>query len=87
VGDVHIPKPDPTKGEVVGAKVQELIDSGHQFYASAVTGNPSGRVRRATLFLIATVGVMLSAIGIQLGALAAIIAILLLALTDSVVEL
>jgi len=81
--DVNIPKPPPN---AVGAKVQELIDSGHEFYATTVTGSPAGRVRRPTLFVIAAVG---TAVGTQLwiGAVVGIIAILLLALSDSVVEL
>ena len=83
MGDVHIPQPEPNR---VGVKVQELIDSGHEFYATTVTGAPSGRVRRPTLFAIAAIGTV---IGTQLfiGAVVAVIAIVLLAVTDSVVEL
>ena len=86
MGDVVIPKPDPTTGQRVGAKVQDLIDSGHEFYASAVTGSPSGRVRRPTLFVIAAVGTL---VGTQqlVGAVVALIAIVMLAVTDTVVEL
>lgn len=81
--DVNIPKPPPN---AVGAKVQDLIDSGHEFYAMTVTGSPHGRIRRPTLFVIALVG---AAVGTQLwgAAVVSIIAILLLALSDSVVEL
>ena len=83
MGDVHIPADPPNK---VGAKVQELIDSGHQFYAATVTGNPAGRVRRPTLFVIGMLGCV---IGTQfwVAALVGVIAILLLALSDQVVEL
>jgi len=83
MGDVHIPKPPPN---AVGAKVQELIESGHEFYATAVTGQSSGRVRRPTLFVIAMVG---CAVGTQFwgAAVVGIIAMTLLALTDNVVEL
>lgn len=82
MGDVHI-EPDPPNK--VGAKVQELIDSGHQFYAQTVTGNPAGRVRRPTLFVIAMIG---CALGTQNGwaGLVGVIAITLLALTDNIVE-
>jgi len=83
MGDVHI---EPPKPNAVGAKVQELIDSGHQFYASSMTGNPAGRVRRPTLFVIAMIGCVL---GTQFwgAAVVAVIAMTLLALTDQVVEL
>jgi hypothetical protein len=83
MGDVHIPQPEPNR---VGAKVQELINSGHEFYATTVTGAPSGRVRRPTLFAIAAIGTV---IGTQVfvGAVVALIAIILLASSDAVVEL
>ncbi len=83
MGDVVIPEPDPSR---VGAKVTELIASGHELYATAVTGAPSGRVRRPTLFVIAGIGMVL---GTQFlgAAVVGLIAILMLALTDSVVEL
>jgi hypothetical protein len=84
VGDVHIPQPEPG---AVGAKVDELIAAGHEFYATAVTGSPSGRVRRPTLFIIAGVGIVLAMLGFALGGVWAIIAIIALALTDQVVEL
>ena len=52
----------------------------------SVAGAPSGRVRRPTLFVIAAIGTI---VGTQhlLGAVVALIAIVLLAVTDSVVEL
>ena len=83
MGDVHIPQPDPS---AIGAKVEELIASGHELYATTLTGSPSGRVRRPTLFVIAGVGILL---GTQFfpAAVVGLIAILLLALTDQVVEL
>jgi hypothetical protein len=83
MGDVSIPPDPPNK---VGAKVQDLIESGHELYASAVTGSPQGRVRRPTLFAIAAIGTV---VGTQffVGAVVALIAIVLLAVTDSVVEL
>lgn len=88
MGDVVIKPPEPNK---VGAKVQELIDSGHELYATALTGAPSGRTRRPTLFVIAGIGVVITlAVGGPAGLVAgglALIAILLLAMTDSVVEL
>ena len=88
MGDVHIPKPPPN---AVGAKVQELIESGHELYATALTGTPQGRVRRPTLFALASIGVIISiafngVVGLVAGGLA-LIAILLLAMTDAVVEL
>lgn len=83
MGDVHIPKPPPNK---VGAKVQDLIESGHELYAQAVTGTPSGRVRRPTLFVIAGIGCAVGTVN-PIGAVVGLIAILLLALTDQVVEL
>jgi hypothetical protein len=83
MGDVHIPKPAPNK---VGAKVQELIESGHELYATAATGQPQGRVRRPTLFIIALVGCGLGPT-YGIAALIGLIAILLLALTDQVVDL
>ena len=84
MGDVHVPTDPPNK---VGAKVQELIDSGHEFYASLLTGAPSGRVRRPTLFVIAGLGMVGAILGFQLAGVAGLIAMLLLALTDNVVEL
>jgi hypothetical protein len=80
VGDVHIPAPPPN---AIGAKVDELIASGHELYATTLTGTASGRVRRPTLFVIAMIG---AAAGTQvwIAALVGIIAILLLAFTDSV---
>ena len=83
MGDVHIPKPEPSK---IGAKVDDLIQSGHELYATTVSGQPQGRVRRPTLFLIAAIGTM---VGTQfwVAAVIAIIAIVLLALSDQVVEL
>ena len=83
MGDVHIPK---TKPNAVGAKIGDLVQSGHELYATTVSGQPQGRVRRPTLFLIAAVGATL---GTQfwVAAVIAIIAIVLLALSDQVVEL
>lgn len=83
MGDVHIPAPPPNK---VGAKVQELIESGHELYATALTGTPQGRVRRPTLFAIAMIGVAVGFVE-PAALIVALIAILLLALTDAVVEL
>lgn len=83
MGDVHIPKPDPSR---VGAKVEELIASGHEFYATAVTGSSSGRVRRPTLFVIAGLGII-GGTEHLFAAVVGLIAILLLALSDNVVEL
>lgn len=87
MGDVSIPKPDPTGPQRVGARVQELIESGHGLYATTVTGSPSGRTRRPTLFLIAFAGLALGLIGIQLALVVAAIAMMALAYTDQVVEL
>jgi hypothetical protein len=84
MGDVHIPAPPPNK---VGAKVAELIASGHELYATTVAGHPSGRVRRPTLFIIAGAATVGATLGWQLAGLVALIAILMLALTDAVVEL
>ena len=84
MADVHI-EPDPPNK--VGAKVHDLIESGHELYATAVTGHPSGRVRRPTLFVIAGIGTVLATLGFQLAGIIAIVAILMLALTDAVVEL
>jgi hypothetical protein len=83
MGDVHIPKPPPN---AVGAKVQDIIDSGHEFYATTLTGSSSGRVRRPTLFALAVIGVALGVLTIA-GTILALIAIVLLAFTDNVVEL
>ena len=88
MGDVHIPKPPPN---AVGAKVQELIEAGHEMYATAVTGTPSGRVRRPTLFALAAIGILITialddVVGLVAGGVA-LIAILLLAMSDAVVEL
>lgn len=85
MGDVHIPQPESSK---VGAKVHDLIESGHEFYASTLTGTPSGRVRRPTLYLVAIIGLLADMAGFfPAGAIVAGIAIVLLALTDAVVEL
>lgn len=83
MGDVHIPAPAPNK---VGAKVAELIESGHELYATALTGTPQGRVRRPTLFAIAMISVAVGFVE-PAALIVALIAILLLALTDAVVEL
>lgn len=82
--DTHIPEPEPGK---VGAKVAELVESGHELYATTITGHPSGRVRRPTLFVIAIVGGVLSLADVPFAGVVGIIAILLLLITDSVVEL
>jgi len=84
VGDVHIKPPEPNK---VGAKVAELVASGHEFYATAVTGSADGRTRRPTLFIIAMTGTALASLGFAIAGIVAIIAILALALTDAVVAL
>lgn len=84
MGDVHIPAPPPNK---VGAKVAELIESGHELYATAVSGHPQGRVRRPTLFSIAAGGIVGAMLGLPLAGVIGLIAIVLLALSDSVVEL
>jgi hypothetical protein len=84
VGDVHIPPPEPG---AIGARVDELIEAGHELYATALTGSPSGRVRRPTLFVIALVGMRAWPVRFRWRPSSAIIAIILLALTDQVVEL
>lgn len=83
MGDVHIPAPDPNR---VGAKVDELIAAGHELYVSTVTGSGSGRARRPTLFLLAFIGLWGAADDWKFSLLG-LIAIALLALSDSVVEL
>ena len=88
MGDVHIPKPPPN---AIGARVDELVEAGHELYATTVTGQPSGRVRRPTLYLIADIAIVGALVadgigGIVAGGLA-LIAMLLLAMTDAVVEL
>lgn len=57
----------------------------------AMTGDPNGRVRRKVLFLTAALGILAAlvldgALGILLGGLG-LIALLLLAMTDDVVDL
>lgn len=84
MGDTYIPEPEPGK---IGAKVEELIESGHELYATAVTGQPSGRVRRPTLFVVAIVGMVGAILGLPLAGVVGLIAILFLLITDSVVEL
>ena len=81
MGDVHIPPPEPNK---VGAKVQELIESGHEFYATVLTGSPTEPTRRPLLFLIAAVGIIGAIAGFQIAGVVGLIAIMLLALTDNV---
>lgn len=83
MGDVHIPEPEPGR---VGAKVADLIESGHEFYATAMTGSSSGRVRRPTLFVLAGAGAVLGT-EFVLAAVVGLIAIVLLAFSDNVVEL
>lgn len=83
MGDVHIPKEDPTTSQRIGAKVESLIASGHELYAETLTGQKQGRTRRPTLFIIAAIGTGL-AVQFPVGALIALTAILLLALTDNV---
>lgn len=90
MGDVHIPKPPPN---AVGAKVEELIAAGHELYAQTVTGQPAGRVRRPTLFVIAIIGLFVlmadssfGLLGLFAGVFSAIAMLLLLA-SDQVVEL
>lgn len=82
MGDVSIPEPEPNR---VGAKVHDLIESGHEFYATTVTGRPQGRTRRPTLFVIAFAGLALCLGGVlpTVSALVAFIAMLLLAYTDN----
>jgi hypothetical protein len=82
--DTNIPEPDQNG---VGAKVADLIASGHELYATAVTGRPYGRVRRPTLFVIAIVGTTFGSLGYWPAAIVAVVAITLLALSDAVVEL
>lgn len=89
MGDVHISPPAPG---AIGAKVDELMEAGHELYATVVSGHPQGRVRRPTLFLIAGVSIVLTYFLscdylAVIPAVVGLIAILLLALTDSVVEL
>jgi hypothetical protein len=91
MGDVHIPQEDPTTSQRIGAKVQGLIDSGHEFYATAATGSPTGRTRRPTLFIVTALGIIVSlvldgTVGFVAGGIA-LIAMLLLAMTDNVVDL
>lgn len=83
MGDVSIPKPKPG---AVGAKVDELIEAGHTLYATVLTGDPNGRTRRPALFIIAIVTTLIAGLGYPAAAIVAIIAMLLLALTDKVVE-
>lgn len=89
MGDVHIPQEDPNTSQRIGAKVESLIADGHQLYASAVTGTPTGRVRRPTLFVLAGLGTLLATFPDFdiLGAVVGLIAIVLLAISDNVVEL
>lgn len=89
--DVSLPPDDPTTSQRIGAKVDMLIEQGHALYATALTGTPTGRTRRKTLYTLAMVGTVIGlaldgAVGIIAG-LVALIAMLLLAMTDDIVDL
>lgn len=86
MADTNIPQEDPTTSQKVGAKVASLIEAGHSLYAEVATGDANGRTRRPTLFVAAIVAIGLGAVWAP-ALLVALIAIMLLALTDQVVEL
>ena len=85
MGDVPmLPEPEPSATERTVEEVGAL-------YRRALTGDPHGRVRRKTLFLIAEIGIVIAiALGGAVGLIAGVvglIAVLLLAMTDDVVDL
>lgn len=75
MGDVpYPPEPEPTKVDVLGTRVDEAV-------RAALTGDPSGRIRRAVLFVLVALGIALNVPAL------ALVALLVLALSDQVVPL
>jgi hypothetical protein len=83
MGDVPV-LPEPEVQSTLAERATEV-------YRYAMTGDPSGRIRRKTLFVLAEVGVViaiaLDGLSGLLGGGVAMIALLLLAMTDDVVTL
>jgi len=88
VGDVRI---EPEPENAVGRKVREWAGTADELFREVVTGQPAGRLRRPLLFLLASVGIIVSLVTDDIiglvGGGVALIAILLLAMSDQVVEL
>jgi hypothetical protein len=76
-----LPDPEPTNAERVNAQAQEIASKVDLLYRTTISGYRNGPVRRGTLFVLCAVGI---AIGWPALAL---VALLLLALTDQVVPL
>lgn len=89
--DVPFPKPEPpTRREVTASRLSGAFDSLARLVRLTLTGYSEKRsIRRTVLFLIAAdgIGIAMSTGGGAIPLSCALIAVLLLALTDQVVEL
>ena len=87
--DVPYPKPKPpTRGEVTRTRLADSLSSLVASVRSALTGDANGRIRRPALYVIAaiSIGIAMSVESV-IPSVVALVAVMLLALTDAVVEL
>lgn len=84
MGDVPIkppaPEPEPTPAQVKAQRVNAGV-------RLAVTGDTAGRLRRPVLFLVVAVALVLDGTFGLITGTAGLIALLILAMTDNVVDL
>ena len=81
----HKPEPEPTPAAIAIEKLSAAADAALANIRTAVTGDPEGRMRRPILFAVIAIAFGFSGTGIV--AVIGLVAIILLALTDTVVPL
>jgi len=87
--DVPYPKPEPpTRREATAARVSTALDALVAFVRQTLTGDKHGVVRRPLLYLIAAGGIAIAmSQNSTIVLIPSLISVMLLALTDAVVEL
>ena len=86
--DVPIPPtPEPTKAQQLAAELRAAKNDSERLFRYALTSDARGRVRRPLLFVCTAACIALGGAGFMPATIVALIALMILALTDSVVEL
>lgn len=87
--DVPYPKPvPPTRREVAAARASDALGNVRRLISLTLTGYPDRSARRGALYIIAAGGIGIAmSVNSVVPSVIALIAVMLLALTDAVVEL
>lgn len=79
---VDTPETEPVSDDATEERVAQVIEGADRMVRVALTGDPKGRLRRPVLFVIVALGLVWTPL-----ALLGLASLILLALTDAIMEL